>query len=202
MQEKMSETREKIIEILEKMKAATVDELSRKIQVTQADVRHHLTILVRLKVVEKAGVTRSESRGRPQNIYRLAVPARKDNLAGLASSLLRIVNQTGDAAVLLEVAETLASGDSKKGDRPGPPMVAAIQRLNELEYQARWEAHASSPHIILGNCPYRPILDQHPELCTLDALLIKSLTGMEADQAAKLETSPEGALYCLFHLRR
>jgi predicted ArsR family transcriptional regulator len=198
----MSETREKIREILEKMKAATVDELSRKIQVTQADVRHHLTILVRQKVVEKAGVTRSESRGRPQNIYRLAVPARKDNLAGLASSLLRVIRHTGDATVLPEVAETLASGDPAKTNRSGPPMVTAIQRLNELEYQARWEAHATSPRIFLGNCPYRKILDQHPELCYLDAMLIKSLTGMEAEQTAKLESSPQGALYCLFHLQR
>jgi predicted ArsR family transcriptional regulator len=70
--------------------------------------------------------------------------------------------------------------------------------LNELEYQARWEAHARSPRIILGNCPYKGIIEEHPELCQMDVYLLENLTGEKAAQLSKLEKTPQGLPVCAF----
>jgi predicted ArsR family transcriptional regulator len=69
----------------------------------------------------------------------------------------------------------------------------AIRLFNSWNYLARWEAHADSPHIIFGNCPYLSILPSHPELCYLDRYMIETLVGSPAEQVAK--RTPDKAEY-------
>jgi predicted ArsR family transcriptional regulator len=73
-----------------------------------------------------------------------------------------------------------------------------MQRLNELNYQAHWEARADSPIIILGKCPYAPIIDQYPELCVMDKHLLETLLDVNVDQIMKIDRQPEGPQHCLF----
>jgi predicted ArsR family transcriptional regulator len=77
-------------------------------------------------------------------------------------------------------------------------LAKAVLRLNELGYQARWEAHSEAPHVILGHCPYALILPEHPELCQMDAHLLESLLGQPARQTKKLAVDSNGKHYCQF----
>jgi predicted ArsR family transcriptional regulator len=81
-------------------------------------------------------------------------------------------------------------------------LAAAVRRLNDLEYQARWEAHALAPRVILGNCPYAAIIEGHPELCQMDAYLLENQLGQAVSQTAKLERNPQGLPVCVFALGR
>jgi len=75
-----------------------------------------------------------------------------------------------------------------------------MQALNELNYEARWEAHADAPQVVLGHCPYAEIIDAHPELCQMDTFLLEILIGERAEQVEKLALNVRGWPYCLFRV--
>jgi predicted ArsR family transcriptional regulator len=77
---------------------------------------------------------------------------------------------------------------------------AAVQRLNNLNYKAHWEAHAESPQVLLGRCPYAPIINRHPELCEMDVHLINTLTGENFRQVEKISRTQSGPAHCRFCL--
>jgi len=77
-------------------------------------------------------------------------------------------------------------------------LVRAVERLNELHYQARWEASAAGPRLILGHCPYVAIVADHPELCRMDAFLLETRLGSSVEQTAKLQLSEKGLPFCAF----
>ena len=77
-------------------------------------------------------------------------------------------------------------------------LSSTIERLNEMHYQARWEAGAGGPRIVLGHCPYAAVIKNHPELCQMDAALLVILLSGEVSQTAKLETGAGGLPYCAF----
>lgn len=196
----MKSTQERILELLEIQKTATVAQLSNTLQVTQADIRHHLRNLSQQKLVEVASKLETGERGRPRTLYRLAPRARRDNILHLAQALINSLRSIYPDTWTNQLAENLASVPTTEEQKSGPLLYQTVNTLNDLEYQARWEAHATSPRIILGNCPYLSILDENPELCQMDALLLAQLTGMIAQQKTRLESTPMGALQCIFHL--
>jgi predicted ArsR family transcriptional regulator len=67
-----------------------------------------------------------------------------------------------------------------------------------MHYQARWEAGADGPRIVLGHCPYGTVIEKHPELCQMDGALLAKLLGGEVRQTAKLEKGAGGLPYCVF----
>jgi predicted ArsR family transcriptional regulator len=77
-------------------------------------------------------------------------------------------------------------------------LALAIERLNTLHYQARWEAHAQGPRVIFELCPYTPIIARHPELCRMDKFLLQELLGLEVSLSAKLELNTRGLPFCMF----
>jgi predicted ArsR family transcriptional regulator len=77
-------------------------------------------------------------------------------------------------------------------------LTTCMAHLSELQYRAQWEASPSGPRIKLGNCPYRKIIDKHPELCRMDKYLIEEMTGINISQVAKLEHDERGLMYCSF----
>lgn len=193
--------RTQILDILTRQRASTVEQMSRAIQVTQADIRHHITKLRREGLVEEAGVRSGRGRGRPSKIYRLTAEGREDNLVELGKALLELVRAHAYDPGMNQTATLLAGQAAGRIESVAARrFFLAIQRLNELHYHARWEAHAESPLILLGNCPYANLVDDYPELCQMDAGLLSKLTGLPASQTAKLEATPAGSLQCVFRL--
>jgi predicted ArsR family transcriptional regulator len=77
-------------------------------------------------------------------------------------------------------------------------LALTIERLNALHYQARWEAHAQGPRVILEHCPYAAILAKHSELCQMDGFLLQDLLGTNVEQSARLELNARGLPFCMF----
>lgn len=69
-----------------------------------------------------------------------------------------------------------------------------------MHYQARWEAGAEGPRVILGHCPYVGLVEQHPQLCQMDASLLVELLDGDVRQTAKLEVGAGGKPFCAFVL--
>jgi len=206
----MTTSRKLILDYLQHKPLATATELSRALKMTPANVRHHLRVLIEEGAVEVAERGISHGRGRPTMLYALTQRSQSHNLDGLAHALLKayLNDHSGEerSIALQQIASLLAAGkDPQPGSQPASSMASlthrlyqAVQHLNEMGYQARWEAHSQAPRLLLGHCPYVAILPEHPELCQMDASLIESLLGAPVAQTKKRAQDSRGARYCLF----
>ena len=195
----MQHTRQQIIDYLQSNRNATSTELSRVLSVTPADVRYHLKKLEDARLVEEVGFESLRGRGRPIKIYSLRENALKHNLSGLTSALLQAlppdINES--KAAINRVAKNLL-GDYKTASSRHSQLKQTVEKLNELKYQATWEASPNGPRIIFRNCPYAMILAKHPEICQIDSALLTTMLDRPIIQIAKLERSPDGSPHCAF----
>ena len=83
----MQITRQRIMNFLEIRNQATAVELSQVLNMTQANIRHHLSILMREGLVEVVGQNQSTGRGRPTHLYMPTRQAQKHSLDILARIL-------------------------------------------------------------------------------------------------------------------
>jgi predicted ArsR family transcriptional regulator len=198
----MQNTRQQIKEFLQEKHSASAEELARALQVTPANVRHHLSALTADGLVKKVGERPSTGRGRPVQLYGLVEIISRHNLVPLVNTLLREFEEDRSTEerenLSRRLAQNLAGDNKAKVKNPGQRFFQAIQFLNTMNYQARWEAHANAPHVIFSHCPYWQVIQENPQLCRLDAYLLEELLGEEASQAVKLELAPNGTRQCVF----
>ncbi len=197
-------TRLRILDYLRKQQTASVHELSNALAMTGANVRHHLAVLESNDLIEFIG-QHQKGRGRPENIYGLSRRVLGDGLDGLAGALFEIfLRATPEAeweAKLKAVALQLGGEDLPNIHTLLPlRLTQAVDRLNELYYQARWEAGPDGARIILGHCPYAAIINYYPELCRMDEFLLEQRTGLPVEQMSRLQPSVKGVPFCIFRV--
>jgi predicted ArsR family transcriptional regulator len=151
------------------------------------------------------------SKKREEHLYalskRLAVSANELSGSSLASpGQATAGHQAGMAISAREMSGSSTSGQRDLGQRDlgqqnipiTRRLAATVDRLNELHYQARWEAGAAGPRLTLGYCPYAAVIKAHPELCQMDAFLLEERLGLSVKQTAKLQPSAKGLPFCEF----
>ena len=218
----MKTSRQRVLEYIRSRKVIGVAELSRVLKMTPANARHHLSILQEQGLVQVVGQTAPEGKGRPAQLFGLTEQVLSHNLDRVAAAALDelfvglepIEKEAALGRLALRLSRAMQAGDHKveeafpvesPGARPAgrsltQAILFAVQRLNELHYQARWEAHAESPRLILGHCPYAAIIADHPELCRMDARLLEIMLARKAAQVARLVPDLQGGTFCLFVL--
>ena len=199
----MKSTRHRLLDYLGSKQVATSTELSRVLQVTSADARHHLNLLLKEGLIQIIGEKQPQGPGRPAKIYSLSQKQKQDNLVLLVEALLQVITSEnfsrGQSKLIRQIAEYIR-GPTKYNGNLTQRLYLAINRLNELNYQARWEAHQQAPRIILGNCPYASIVNNHPEICQIDKYLLESLLIIPVEQEYKLIRDDREYTYCLFNV--
>jgi len=186
-------SRQKILEYLRKHRAASAGEIARVLRMTPANARRHLAILAADGRVE-AVAAHNGGRGRPEKAYHLSEALVGDNLAALTEALLA---EAGPGVSMEAVGRRLA-GESIPSRLPLARRLAmAVERLNAMHYQARWEAGPLGPRVMLGHCPYAAIIQQRPQLCRMDGALLTALLD-EAVQPVKVDAAH--APPCIFLL--
>jgi len=98
------------------------------------------------------------------------------------------------------VGKRLAGENNSVGQPLMRRLAATVDHLNQMHYQARWEAGAEGPRIVLGHCPYSAVIERHPGLCRMDTELLGNLVSGKVRQTVKLESGAGGVLYCAFVL--
>lgn len=207
-------TRERILAYLEENRTATVIALSRAWGLTRADIRYHINHLIEEGLVERvenpvpgatarAGNAKPAPRGRPTAIYRLSARSAPDNFPRLACALLQAVldplPEEAREAVLRSLAEKLAVGAGPDSPRlTSARFNQAVETLNGQSYRARWEASPAGPRFLLRSCPYAALIEERPELCSIDRYLLESLTGLSLRQTARMSAAPGGPPACVF----
>ncbi len=138
-----------------------------------------------------------EGRGRPEKVYSLPSSALGHNLSALSDAVL---TEAG-ATVRMEALAKRLAGESHFANQPvAKRLNLTVEKLNALNYHARWEAGQHGPRLIFGHCPYAAIIEKHPEVCRMDESLLKELMGDDATQLFKI--GKDGSSTCVFALGR
>jgi predicted ArsR family transcriptional regulator len=196
----MITARQKVLAYLKKTRAASAREIARALNMSAPNMRHHLGILVSDGRLEVSAVHEPRSRGgrgRPEKMYSLSQSALGDNLSVLAEALL------GEKVDLQAVGKRIAQSQGLVGiaNQPMPKRLALlVEKLDEMHYQARWEAGAEGPRVIFGRCPFAKIIERHPELCKMDAAMLEISLARPIAQFTKVESSARGLCPFVFRV--
>ena len=199
-----STSRQRVLAYLRRQPGASAGQIGSGLKMTAPAVRHHLGILESDGRIVAVGQERLGGRGRPVRRYRLSDRVLGENLAMLSDSLLHSCAGRPRRGALLPV---LAAGLLRQlgaGPAAGPAasrLARLVDDLNAAHYAARWEAGAEGPRIVFGHCPYAAIIEDHPELCQMDALALGQRMQADATQTAKIDPHGQGPDHCMFRLR-
>ncbi len=101
----------------------------------------------------------------------------------------------------MEALAKRLAGESNFASHPmAKRLNLAVEKLNQMNYHARWEAGSQGPRLIFGHCPYAAIIEKHPELCRMDEEMLNKLMGDAAAQMFKI--GKEGSSVCVFAIGR
>ena len=193
----MVTARQKVLGYFSKNRAASAREIARALKMSAATVRHHLRVLTSDGRLELSLGRGREGRGRPEKVYALPRSALGDNLSVLANAVL---TEAASALRPEALAGNLAGGSNFANQPLAKRLNLSVEKLNEMNYHARWEAGPQGPRLIFGHCPYAAIIEKHPELCRMDEKLLDELMGDSATQMFKI--GKEGSTVCVFAFGR
>jgi predicted ArsR family transcriptional regulator len=189
----MTTSRQKVLSYLMKTRTASAREVARALKMSAATVRHHLRVLVSDGRLEAASAKERERRGRPEKVFSLPRAALGDNLSALADALLAAAG----SGVQMEALAKILAGESNFSSQPAAKRLnLVVEKLNQMNYHARWEAGSTGPRMLFGHCPYAGIIEKHPELCGMDETLLVDLMGQSTEQTSKI--GRDGSSVCVF----
>ncbi|GAB4501424.1 MAG: HTH domain-containing protein [Anaerolineales bacterium] len=196
--------RQRILAYFESHPAVSPAELARALQMTPANARRHLGILLADGRIQSLGTRPQPGKaGRPQQLFGLSETRLGENFSALAAIALTewlapLTPAAREDAVrvlaekILPVAENLSTWHITRR------LAFLSEKLSALGYRARWEARAAGPRVVLAHCPYAAIVDGHPELCRMDAQILENHLGLEMTQRARREKNDAGLPVCVF----
>lgn len=196
--------RQKVLAYLRKQRVASAAQVGHALNMSAANVRHHLSVLLSDGRIAAVNEIKKAGRGRPVKLYRVSENLLGNNLVLLSDKLLekwldKLSPSEREEALHALASELLRQVGQSNPDVPVTKRLAfLVERLNELHYQARWEAGAEGPRILFGHCPYAVIVGKHPELCQMDRFLLGDEMGGNASQLAKINPDPGGPHNCIF----
>ena len=208
--QKMSQkpTKERVIQYLDRVRLASVSEMSRALNVTRADIRHHLKALIAAGIISWLPADKRSSvpgRGRPSRRYYLVMHSRQDNLANLTlaslQTLLDGIPKADHLEILTKLAAMLSPQQGLAGFTTTQRLNGLIKWLNDNHYQSHWEARAEGPCVIFKNCPYITILAQFPQLCDMDRAILQHQTGHKVFTVETIDPNSSEVKTCIFSIR-
>ena len=199
----MQYTRKQIISYLRSHHTASIPELSRVLNLTVGNIRHHIKALEDQQIIKQVGNLPIKGKGRPIKIYTLTKEAEDHNLDGLADVLMKILvsKSMGDSKENLENVAKEMTKKFQGGTTSIQRLNQVIQWLDERNYQAHWEASPTGPRVIIDHCPYSAIQPDNPEICQIDNAMISKLLGIPVRQTCKRRFDHQEPKQCIFALQ-
>lgn len=175
------DTAERIISHLRTHPHTSAAELSRLLNITVQDVRHHLHNLEKKGILEKFLTGPSGKRGRPVHFYRLGAPEQSVATDPLFKSFLEVFIQfvpgNERPAWIAELAANIAGENYRTIRNPSQRLNRSMIRLAQLGYVSRWEARPEGPRIYIEHSPFTALYRKYPDLESLDWRILECLTG-------------------------
>lgn len=189
----MHATRRRIIELLKEKEEATVDELAEAVCMTPMAVRYHLNVLQANRLITSPAVRHQTGPGRPQQVYRLTEAADElfpEDYYSLTNYLLDELNAQLGKKDLAEIFGNIA--DRLANEAPLPKehqtfeerLEEVITFLSRKGFVVDWEAEGDFYKIHTHSCPYRQVVKDHREICSLDKQVISTMLDVTPTRVA------------------
>lgn len=198
----MKKTQQCILELINSRKSLTVLEISQALNLTPANIRYHIKSLTINNLVEPVALRYPLQAGRPPMVFTTTKQSQINNFDILCELLLDELfldkSHNNKMELLGKLAKKMNGSNTKTLLNLTQRLNALIIHLNKLNYEARWEAHADGPRIILNHCPFLTIITKYPQLCILDAFIIQEFIKTPTKHLQCLQRDFQGNIYCMF----
>jgi len=174
-------------------------DLARALEMTPANIRYHLKLLLEEGMIQDSGTRPAGGSGRPQSLYNRSSIKLGESFQPLLAAVLEVIIDQGNEEDLLQ---KIGSGmvNIKGGGMLSQIMRynQAVEYLNNLKYHASWEARPGGPRVELRHCPYKDLALSHPQLCTIDQRMISKLFNKPMVLNQKRTFGPNPFSPCIF----
>lgn len=198
----MNSTRDRILETLMRQPRATINALAQAVGINPISVRHHLTNLQ----VEGLVSTEEERHGvgRPRLVYFLTEAGSErfpTRYLRLTSRLLDQLKSTMPEPMVRRLFSQMASdmaeeySEQMKGLSMEDRLNLTRTLLAEEGFNVEWEKTGEQFQIHEITCPYLRIGKNHPEVCTVDQILISKMLAVPAE---KVQCILSGDAHCTY----
>lgn len=201
----MKNTKDRITDYLLKNPRSSINELAEAIGINAISVRHHLNNL------ESEGMIEAEEErhgvGRPRLVYFLtergmeSFPTcylRLTNL--LIDRLKHVLSEEQLQTLFRDIAAQLAEDYVKKAN--GLSLAHRLPILTELlaeqGFLIDWEKKGDVYIIREMTCPFKQISQAHPEICTIDTILISSVLDVACEKITLIQ---DPAVYRTYQIK-
>ena len=181
-------TRQKVLGTLLAHPRITINELAENVGINPISVRHHISALEAENLVdseeERHGV------GRPRRVYFLTeagVEKFPTRYVRLTLRLLEQLKETMPAPMVNSLFAQMAKGMAEDYSSSNMQSLPMEDRLNILQgllrqegFTIQWERLGNQYHIHETSCPYYHVGHDHPEVCSVDQILISSMLSVPA----------------------
>ena len=210
----MEGSRLRILRLLQRQEHASVEQLSKEMELASATVRRHLDILQRDQLVSFAQVKKKT--GRPEHTYYLTEMGQETLPKGYSSLLSRLLEEMsslsreevsglgGDGVVELafqrmaeHTVERVSVGSS---DSLQDRIAIATDVLKAEKFEPSVEESNGTVTISLHNCPFRAVALKTDTVCTYDRLVLSSILGNDVELEQCVRGGDEACRYVAIDL--
>jgi len=198
----MNSTRERILQTLLRQPRASINALAEAVGINPISVRHHLTNL------QVEGLVNTEEErhgvGRPRLVYFLTeagVERFPTRYLRLTSLLLDQLKSTMPELLVGKLFSQMANNmaedytDQMKDLSMEERLNLTRILLAEEGFNVEWEKNGDQYKIHEITCPYLRIGQNHPEVCTVDQVLISKMLSVPAE---KVQCILSGDAHCTY----
>ena len=198
----MRSTRDHILATLVRRPRSSIHELAEAVGINPISVRHHLT-----KLQMEALVTAAEERhgvGRPRLVYFLTESGMEKfptRYLRLTSRILTQIKEKFASPMINEMFKEVALSMAEEHAAEMKDLNVE-DRLNMMKlllaeegFEVEWEKQGSQYLIHEITCPYLQVGQDHPEVCTVDQVLISKMLAVPAN---KIQCILSGATHCTY----
>ena len=195
-------TRDRVLQTLLARQRCTINEIADAVNINPISVRHHITKLEAIGLVdseeERHGV------GRPRRVYYLT----EDGLERFPTRYLRLtislLEQLKDTLpsqmvnqLFSQMAEGVASDYEMKvqGLNMEQRLTLVTELLRNEGFTVEWEKGQDEYIIRELGCPYYHVGQNHPEVCSVDQTLISKMLSVPAE---KVQCLLNGDAHCTY----
>jgi DeoR family transcriptional regulator, suf operon transcriptional repressor len=187
----MSGTRDLVLRTLLSQPRCTVNDLADRVGISPISIRHHIASL------EAEGLISSEDErhgvGRPRQLFSLTetgieqFPTRYVRLTirlleHLKETMPETMINTLFSQMAEDLARELAEGTEMKNLTMKERLNLVKQLLHREGFNIEWEQLEDGYQINETSCPYYYIGQNHPEVCTVDQILISKVLSVPAEK--------------------
>lgn len=171
----MRSTRDKILEILQTKRKATINDLAKVVGINGISVRHHL-----INLQEEGLIYAEEERhgvGRPRFVYRLTDQGLEkfpSNYQKFTRYMLTELNNMLTSEQLIALFEKIGKSQAESTldiDQSLPleeKLELLADQLSSDGYRISWKKDSTKLFLYSENCPYHNLGIVHAEICRID----------------------------------